>query len=91
MLFSGNRMIQQSATNIHEEIERAMHRDVWKVSTGLISTQPINERATLHVSMEVGEAQGRLTREIEIIWWPNLFSTSNGQLRLRYFLKKTSL
>lgn len=40
-------------------------------------------------SLIVGCGGGRVTREIELIWWPDLYSMSeHGQMVLRFFLEK---
>jgi hypothetical protein len=90
VLFSGTNEIVEANLTLDEEIEAAMRRDPW--STNTEAEIQHNMRATLHSSMEIGEGEGRATREIEIIWWPDLFKlTQNGQLTLRFFLKKISL
>ena len=38
------------------------------------------------------EKEGRATRELELIWWPNLLSSSGrGKFQLRFFIQKTTL
>lgn len=71
---------------IDEEIQMAMKRNRWSVE------QNNQTRPTTHSTIEVGEGRSRATREIEVVWWPELFPTSlHGKLEIRFFLKKVSL
>ena len=37
----------------------------------------------------VGFGEGRATREVEIIWWPNLYTlTEHGQMTVRMYIEK---
>ena len=37
----------------------------------------------------VGYGEGRATREVEIIWWPNLYTfTEHGQMTVRMYIEK---
>jgi len=88
-LFSGIHEIQGQEKNmsIDDEIEAAMRCDPWNSNRDVEHRRP-----TLHTSIEVAEGEGRITREIEIVWWPDVFDCSgNGRLFLRYYLKKISL
>ena len=41
---------------------------------------------------EIGIGEGRCSREVELIWWPGLYSSSQyGKLTVRFFVRKTSL
>ena len=49
-------------------------------------------RPTSRSSMEISTGKGRSTREVELIWWPSLYSRSlYGKLTLRFYVKKTSI
>lgn len=86
-LFSGTAEINEERMTLHDEIEAAMQRDPWNNREAQRHRRP-----TLHASIEINEGEGRVTREIEVIWWPNLFEvTKHGQLTLRFFLEKISL
>ena len=38
------------------------------------------------------ETEGRATRELEIIWWPNLLWTAScGKFHMHFFIQKTAL
>ena len=38
------------------------------------------------------EKEGIATRELELIWWPNLLSSSGrGKFQLHFFIQKTTL
>lgn len=42
--------------------------------------------------IEIGIGEGRCTREVELIWWPDLYSFSQyGKLTVRFFVRKTSM
>lgn len=42
--------------------------------------------------IEIGIGEGRCSREVELIWWPGLYSSSQyGKLTVRFFVRKTSL
>ena len=46
---------------------------------------------TLQVQIVVGRGEGRATREFELIWWPELFSTSkHGKLTLRFYVSRVN-
>ena len=48
-----------------------------------------NRSPTLQIKIVIGRGEGRATREFEIIWWPEMFSTSNhGKLTLRFYVSK---
>ena len=48
-----------------------------------------SKRPSSKTSLIVGYGEGRATREIEIIWWPDLYSMSeHGQMVIRIFLEK---
>lgn len=49
-------------------------------------------RPTSRSSIDISLGEGRSTREVELIWWPSLYSSSPyGKLTLRFFVKKTSI
>lgn len=80
-------IVSPEPMSIEQEIEMAMQRDRWSTSTKTTPSRP-----TTHSLIEVGEGEGRFTREIEVIWWPELFPTTmHGKLEIRFFLKKVSL
>ena len=42
--------------------------------------------------IEIGIGEGRCTREVELIWWPGLYSFSQyGKLTVRFFVRKMSM
>lgn len=88
LFFAGTTEISQPGTSsLEDEIDAAEHRDPWTNNSGHYNLRP-----TLYASLEVGEGIGRATREVEIIWWPDLYKSSyHGQLTLRFFLNKCSL
>ena len=49
-------------------------------------------RPTSRSRIEVSMGEGRCTREVELIWWPGLYSYSSyGKLTVRFFVRKTSV
>lgn len=89
ILYSGRDEVERSvAFNPLEELEAAKNRSFWSNAS---NGQP-DKRANYKASLEVGRREGRATREIELIWWPNLYAaTNNGKLSVRFFVKKVSV
>ena len=51
--------------------------------------QAANRTPTLQIQIVVGRGEGRATREFELIWWPEMFSTSmHGKLTLRFYVSR---
>ena len=87
MLFSGqNEVVGREFNNPMDEA--AKNRTYWSNSN---KPQP-DKRASYKASLKVSEDEGRKTREIELIGWPNLFTaTKQGKLAVRFFIKKVSV
>ena len=50
-----------------------------------------NKSPTLQIQIVVGRGEGRTTREFELIWWPEMFSTSkHGKLTLRFSVSRVN-
>lgn len=50
-----------------------------------------NKSPTLQIQIVVGRGEGRATREFELLWWPEMFSTNrHGKLTLRFFVSKVN-
>ena len=84
ILFAGNKQCEANSSaaplSAEEEILRAKDRAYAPLQ---------NNRASSKSSLVVGYGEGRATREIEIIWWPGLYThTEHGQLVIRMFLEK---
>lgn len=48
-----------------------------------------NQTPTQHIQIVVGYGEGRATRKFELIWWPEMFSSSkHGKLTLRFYVSK---
>lgn len=70
-----------------EELQVAKNRRFWNTTEGTYQ-----KRASYKGILEISHGDGRATREVELIWWPGLFSATNhGKLSLRFFVKKVSL
>lgn len=85
VLFAGNESCDEgnqfSTLSTEEEIARAKQR----------AHVPGNKRKrpSSKSSLVVGYGEGRATREIEIIWWPNLYTyTEHGQMVMRMYIEK---
>ena len=52
-----------------------------------------DSRPTSRSYLDIGPGEGRCTRELELIWWPSLYSRCSeyGKLTFRFFVSKTSL
>ena len=87
IIYSGTEEVKGNQTeNPGEELRAAKSRSYW--TTGGAP----DKRADYKGCIEVGRGEGRNTREIELIWWPELFpSTNHGKLSLRFFIKKVSI
>ena len=65
-----------------DELEAAKSRSHWNI-------QERSKRVDYKGELEVGPGEKRCTREIELVWWPELFPTTNhGKLVIRFFVKK---
>lgn len=50
-----------------------------------------NKFPTLQIQIVVGRGEVRATREFELLWWPEMFSTNrHGKLTLRFFVSKVN-
>jgi hypothetical protein len=84
-LFAGNTPIEnagsssQSALTAEEEIAKAK---------SLAYRKQGGQKPSFKSVLFVGLGKGRATREVEIIWWPELYSTSHGQMTIRMFIEK---
>lgn len=87
-LYSGQEEIaSKERTDPMEELRAAKNRSFWRTTEG----RP-DKRANYKGSLEVGQGDARITREIELIWWPGLFSATNhGKLTVRFFVRKVTL
>lgn len=49
----------------------------------------LRKRVTSKATIVVGFGEGRATREMELIWWPDIFSVTNyGHLVIRLYISK---
>lgn len=84
---------KRSDLSPQEELQAAKNRSFWStVRNEESSGDLLNKRLTAKASLEVGPRQGRTTREVEVIWWPDLYSTTrNGKLSIRLYIKKVTV
>lgn len=84
-LFAGNTQLEgagsssQSSMTAEEKIAKAK---------SLAYRKQGGHRPSFKSLLLVGLGNGRATREVEIIWWPELYSTSHGQMTSRIFIEK---
>ena len=78
----------QHFTSTEAAVEAAKQRAFSRFTGSPAERQTPTSRSEMVVS--VGE--GRLTRELELIWWPNIFrrNGSFGKLTVRFFVSKTT-
>ena len=83
-LYSGQEeVLGAEALNPTDELQAAKNRSYWRVRSQL------DKRPHYKATLEVGQGIGRKTREIELIWWPDLFAnTKHGKLGIRFYVKK---
>lgn len=78
----------------HEEVEDISNM-VAEEALELAKQRARNRTAAKPTSrsvIEIGIGEGRCSREVELIWWPGLYSSSQyGKLTVRFFVRKTSL
>ena len=83
--YMGNKEVEEriEPPNAREALEAAKER----ARRGTANVSP-----TMKIQMVVGPGEGRLTREFEVIWWPELFSSTNhGKLTLRFYISKVQI
>ena len=86
VLFSGNEMCEEEeqeeeGLSAEEEIKRAKQR--------VYVPGQKRKRPSSKSSLIVGYGKGRATREVELIWWPQLYTlTEHGQMVLRLYIEK---
>lgn len=52
-------------------------------------SQVVRRSPTCRSSLIVGPGEGRATREFEVLWWPDLYSsTYHGKITFRYYVAK---
>ena len=86
-LFSGSQELIANQLTAEDELWAAKRRKIWNTE----QEHPVG-RATTMANVITGEGEGRSTREIELIWWPDIFSVTNhGKLPIRFFIIKISL
>lgn len=82
ILYTGQTQLSKEANHgtADEEIARAKQR----------AYQPRQqERPSSKSVLVVGRGEGSSTREVEVIWWPDLYAlTNHGQMTLRLFIEK---
>ena len=83
-LFASNEICEESPTSLSAEDEIARAKEQAHAPTGR-KRKRLSSKSLLTV--EYGE--GRATREVEIIWWPNLYTfTEHGQMIIRMYIEK---
>ena len=75
---------KRSDLSPQEELQATKNRSFWSTDRNEESSGDLlTKRLTAKASLGVGPGQGRTTREVEVIWWPDLYSTTrNGKLSI---------
>ena len=83
--YSGNQSFSKGGSM---EERKAMAR-----SSGLAGfINGLQNRPTSISKVVCKEKEGRATRELELIWWPNILQRSRcGKFQLRFYVQKTSM
>ena len=77
---------------VEERIEPQNAREALEAAKERARRGTANVSPTMKIQMVVGPGEGRLTREFEVIWWPELFSSTNhGKLTLRFYISKVQI
>ena len=77
---------------VEERIEPQNAREALEAAKERARRGTANVSPTMKIQMVVGPGEGRLTREFEVIWWPELFSSTNhGKLTLRLYISKVQI
>lgn len=84
VLYAGNEQSEEQEQELliaEKEIERVQNR--------IHAAGHKRKRPSSKSSLIVGYGEGRATREIELIWGPNLYAlTEHGQMVLRMYIEK---
>lgn len=83
--YLGNKEVEER--NKPQTAKEALETAKERAKRGTAKVSP-----TLKIQMVVGPGEGRLTREFEVIWWPELFSSTNhGKLTFRFYISKVQI
>ena len=83
VFFCHNKEIEETEASIEDRIQAAKLK---------AQNRSQKETPTSISEMEVGLGEGRATREIELIWWPHLYSSVEfGKLTIRFYIHKVNV
>ena len=79
----------QRFTSTEEAVEAAKQRAFSRFTTRMQGEQ---QMPTSRSEIVISAGVGRATRELELIWWPNMFRScgDNGKLTVRFYVSKTT-
>ena len=79
----------QRFTSTEEAVEAAKQRAFSRFTTRVQGEQ---QTPTSRSEIVISAGEGRATRELELIWWPNMFRSCRdyGKLTVRFFVSKTT-
>jgi len=89
-LFCGERELPRSEANSNDNGQSVLQLLEAAIQKGNTNYSQ-RVRPTLRSELVVGLGQGRATREIEVIWWPDLYESDHGKLTIRLFVEKVKL
>ena len=85
VVYSGNSPMEEETMAAPLSAEEEIRR----VKRSVHAPGVKRRRASSKTSLIIGYGEGRATRELEVIWWPDLYQFSeHGQMVVRFFLEK---
>lgn len=82
-LFAGNTPIQNAKMQGHLDLPLTQKRKLPRQSNQPTANMHGAKKPSLKSVLLVGPGVGRSTREVKIIWWPELYSSRHGQFTTR--------
>jgi hypothetical protein len=86
VLFSSGSEVIQTVTDARSALAAAKQKAFIRRTQRAAACQIPSDRC----SLVIDEVKGRISRELELIWWPNLYQISGlGKLDIRFYVEKT--
>ena len=84
VLFAGSLSIEED-----DDALVSAEKLIAKAKQRVHTTGQKRKRPSSKSTLIVGYGEGRTTREVEIIWWPDLYDlTDHGRMVIRFFIEK---
>ena len=73
-----------------DDLPEDIHDPILAIATAKQRARGNNTRQiTCRSSIVIGEGKGRATRELELLWWPDLYDDEHcGKMCLRFYVSK---